>query len=145
LQRDAYRIEHRTEFLAYRQSHKEQIAECNKRWLLEHPDQVKTKNERYRKNHKDIIDACVRRWRLSHPEAAQIMDKRHKYKRRLLGYIPLNKPFPGCNGHHVDTMRVIFIPEILHLSIPHNVWTGHNMDRINALAYEWLAKECVAC
>lgn len=24
--------------------------------------------------------------------------------------------------------------------VSHNIWTGRNMDKINALAYEWLAE-----
>lgn len=65
---------------------------------------------------------------------------RTRAKRRILGSIPLNAPFVGCDGHHLDMERVIFIPRVLHRSIWHNQWTGHNMEQINVLALQWLAQ-----
>jgi hypothetical protein len=62
-------------------------------------------------------------------------------KRRVLGFIPLNQPFDGCNGHHIDRERVVYIPEVLHMSIRHNVWNGHNMAKINAVAFNFLFKQ----
>jgi hypothetical protein len=61
-------------------------------------------------------------------------------KRRLLGFVPLNVPLVGCDGHHIDKERVIYIPKKLHRSIYHNIWTGEGMVAINALATSWLAE-----
>lgn len=62
-------------------------------------------------------------------------------KRRVLSFIPLNHWFVGCEGHHVDDTQVIHIPKKLHKSIPHNQWTGYNMAKINAIAYNFLFKQ----
>jgi hypothetical protein len=53
----------------------------------------------------------------------------------------LNQPFDGSEGHHTDRERVVFIPKELHRSVGHNVWTGRNMDKINTMAYQWLAAD----
>lgn len=67
--------------------------------------------------------------------------RRSKAKRRVLGFVPLNQPFDGCNGHHIDRERVVYIPEVLHMSIRHNVWNGRNMGKINAVAFNFLFKQ----
>ena len=59
-------------------------------------------------------------------------------KRRQLGFIPLNEPFEGAEGHHIDFEYVVYIPEQLHTSISHNVWTGKGMNDINAKVLDWL-------
>lgn len=66
---------------------------------------------------------------------------KQNHKRRLLGFLPLNTPFPGSNGHHVNRDVVIYIPGELHRSVPHNVRTGKGMDEINHLAFEWLGEK----
>ena len=62
-------------------------------------------------------------------------------KRRTLGFVLLNQPFTGCEGHHVDGERVINMPKLLHRGIAHNIWTGRNMEKINAVAYNFLFKQ----
>lgn len=63
---------------------------------------------------------------------------RRHHKRRMLGLIPLNQPFDGSVGHHVDKVRVINIPEELHKSIQHSIWSGKNMKIINQLAWDFM-------
>lgn len=63
---------------------------------------------------------------------------RSRAKRRILGSIPLNSPFDGSEGHHVDKEHVVFIPKELHRSLSHNVFTGKNMAEINVLAEQFL-------
>lgn len=67
-------------------------------------------------------------------------DRRQKAKRRLLGFTPLNEPFEGCEGHHVDSECIIYIPKELHRSVFHRQRDGRGMAKMNALAYEWLTK-----
>jgi hypothetical protein len=69
-----------------------------------------------------------------------ISGRKSKAKRRILGFNPLNSWFPGCEAHHLDHDRVAYIPEELHRSVSHDVWTGRNMDKINAVAFEYLSK-----
>lgn len=82
--------------------------------------------------------AAVRKWtkkaRANRSEVIRLSDNRHAAKRRLLGFIPLNVPFEGSVGHHLDKEHVMYVPEELHRSVKHNVWTGENMDKINELA-----------
>lgn len=59
-------------------------------------------------------------------------------KRRGLGFIPINTPFDGSEGHHLDSHFVVYIPKELHQSIRHNVWNGEGMNEINMLSFEWM-------
>jgi hypothetical protein len=59
-------------------------------------------------------------------------------KRKQFGFIPLNEPFEGCEGHHIDFQRVIYIPKELHRSIWHSVILGVNMKEINEIAFDYL-------
>jgi hypothetical protein len=61
-----------------------------------------------------------------------------KAKRRSLGFVPLNEPFVGSEGHHLDKEHVLYIPGELHQGIKHNIWTGRNMEKMNAAAFQWL-------
>ncbi len=65
---------------------------------------------------------------------------RKSSKRRELGHTPLNKPFKGSDGHHINLNDVIYIPEEYN-KIQHNVRTGKNMDIINAYAYFFLVQQ----
>lgn len=65
---------------------------------------------------------------------------RKSSKRRELGYVPLNEPFQGSDGHHINLNDVIYIPEEYN-KIQHNVRTGKNMDIINAYAYFFLVQQ----
>lgn len=62
---------------------------------------------------------------------------RHNGKRRDMGFIPLNKPFPGSEGHHLDADYVLYIPDELHHNTYHNLTTGQGMEEINDLAIEF--------
>jgi hypothetical protein len=64
-------------------------------------------------------------------------------KRRAMGYVPLNLPFPGCEGHHMDNEQVINMPKVLHRSVYHNQTTGQGMAKMNAIAYDFLSKQKV--
>jgi hypothetical protein len=74
----------------------------------------------------------------------ELSTRRHTAKRRVLGFEAINPPFPGCEGHHLDNERVVHIPKTLHRSVYHNVWTGQNMDKINALAMQWVESRVTA-
>jgi len=58
-------------------------------------------------------------------------------RKRHLGFIPLNKPFNGSEGHHIDKLHIVYIPKELHRSIRHNVFTGKGMNDINTLTSQW--------
>lgn len=62
-------------------------------------------------------------------------------RRRLLGFVSLNSPFAGCEGHHIDNERVINMPQKLHHGIYHRQSDGRGMAQINAIAYNFLFKQ----
>jgi len=72
-------------------------------------------------------------------EACRKRNTKHKTKReRGLGWIPLNECLvDGWEGHHIDNEYVIYVPRELHHSVPHNVFTGKNMDEINFIVLQW--------
>jgi len=75
---------------------------------------------------------------MRHPDRKAEIFRKHQAKRRVLGYVPLNRPFDGCEGHHIDREHVIYIPKEIHQSVQHNMWTGVNMEVINARALAYL-------
>ena len=87
---------------------------------------VTTKENNYKRS---------RKTHKKHPE----INEKHKAKRRNLGYRCLNKRFLNSHGHHIDKENVMFIPEELHKSIYHNIWSGQGMQEINAKTFEWIA------
>jgi hypothetical protein len=101
----------------YRQTHRKQHREFCRRWYLS----LRGKKKRVE-------------WNKLHPE----YEKEHRAKRRKLGFIPLNELFENSQAHHIDFECVIYIPEQLHQSISHNVWTGQGMTEINDKVFEWL-------
>ena len=70
----------------------------------------------------------------------KVMLKRASARRRQFGFVPLNEWFEGCEGHHIDFQRVIYIPKKLHRSVWHSVFLDINMDKINKLAFDYLNK-----
>lgn len=52
--------------------------------------------------------------------------------------VQINKPFKGCEGHHLTKSLVIFIPKQLHKHIKHNLKSGWGMASINAIAIQYL-------
>jgi len=61
----------------------------------------------------------------------------HAKRKELFGFIPLNKPQDGFEGHHLDFSNVIFIPEELHKSVWHSVIANRNMNEINDKVCDW--------
>jgi len=64
--------------------------------------------------------------------------KTAKAKRRQLGFISLNNYFEGSEAHHISENFVIYMLKELHKSLPHNIWTWHNMEQMNKLAIKFL-------
>jgi hypothetical protein len=111
---------------------------ASKKWALVHPEERKeATNRSVRKwmlTHREQKEETNRRWCELHPEMARVWRRKREAKRRTPGFVPLNEPFDGCEGHHIDEERVIYIPKELHRSIWHNAWNGFGMEQINALA-----------
>lgn len=135
-----YSLQHEEQIKKSRQlpENKKQHANRQKKFRQRHPKLIKAFNHEYYQNHRVELIERWKKWVKNHPEKIKEFWKRRNYKRRGLGFIPLNKPFDGAVKHHIDFDHVLYIPRELHTSIPHNVWTGRNMEEINALALEYL-------
>lgn len=155
-----YAAAHRTEIVAYKDSyyveHREALNEQGRKYHAEHRESDLARERVWRETHReeiaaygaeyalinrDALAAKTRSWKSENPLRVLINNRKHKAKRRVLGFVPLNQPFDGCNGHHIDRELVVYIPEVLHMSIRHNVWNGHNMAKINAVAFNFLFKQ----
>lgn len=71
----------------------------------------------------------------------RVYSAKTRAKRRGFGYVYLNEPFIGCEGHHVDNELVINMPKALHHSVFHRQTDGLGMAQINAIAYNFLFKQ----
>jgi len=106
---------------------------------------IRTKESCYRKNNRygkknQWGKIYLKTWRKENPEKIA----KYTHKRRKLGFIPLNKKFPHSHAHHINKIVVIYIPERMHQTHKHNVYTGVGMDKINFLAFNFLWKQCVS-
>jgi hypothetical protein len=123
---------------------KEHKREFNKAYYLTYTEECNKRTKNYYLTHKQKMKNLIKEWR-QRPEGKVFqkrIDARRRAKRRKLGFFPLNEPFERAEGHHIDKIHVVFIPKELHNSIRHNVWTGHNMEKINFKTFEWIKTNC---
>jgi hypothetical protein len=106
----------------------------------------------YDTSHRKEQAASAAAYRIAHPEAGKLwvaanpvkrsaIARRNQAKRRVLGFVSLNSPFVGCEGHHINVNDVIYLPRKLHRSIYHNQWTGQGMAEMNVLAGQYLTED----
>jgi hypothetical protein len=133
-----YQFNHRERISAWRIAHREELLVYQQDYRTAHPGEAAAANQRCRLAHPEQYMVTRKRWDLARPDLRRERSARHNAKRRVLGYIPLNEAFGGCEGHHLNESEVIYIPKELHRSVYHNIWTGKGMDEINALATRWL-------
>lgn len=115
------------------ENRRNQVAIAGKKYRETHPEEIKRKAAEYYALNKEIIGERIVSYKKEHPDWLQNEYRKHNAKRRELGFIALNKPFNGSEGHHVDPQHVLFVPKELHRSVKHNVWTGEGMKEINEL------------
>ena len=115
----------------WRQRNLEKKREYSKNWQQRNKEHYNEYNKHWRQENKEYN----RRWKEGHRERI----KKYKNKRyRQFGFIPLNKPFNGAEGHHIDRNYVIYIPKKIHQGIRHSVLKNRNIDEINAVAFNYL-------
>ena len=102
----------------------------------EHKDEVIEYNKQYRENHAEEIKEY--RQTETFKKIRRKVDAKVHAKRKGLGFIPLNEPFPGSHAHHFNKEGIIYIPAELHRSVKHNIFSGGGMQEINRFAFEWL-------
>jgi uncharacterized Zn finger protein (UPF0148 family) len=103
-----------------------------------HPEKVKENNAKYYWANIETQKRAAKEWIAENPDSIRAIRRKRKATRRNLGFVPLNKPFGGCEAHHIDKERIVYIPKELHQSIQHNVFTGKNMDTINSIALAYV-------
>ena len=106
-----------------------------------HREEKAIYNKEYLAAHLGKLCKRARDWGRKNPEKLATVWRKHRAKRRALGFNPLNSPFVGSAGHHINQNDVIYIPRDMHKSVSHNVWTGRNMEKINALAGAFLTED----
>lgn len=118
----------------WRSKNLEHLAEYGANWRADNKEWIKEWSARYHEMHKDERLAWNRRYAHDHPRDPRdyVLDP---YK-----CTKLNNWFDGCRRHHVDPSTIIHVPEEMHVNNPHNIQTGHGMDVMNALAFEFLFK-----
>ena len=112
----------------------------NKEYYIEYCGQWRKNNQEYyimyyQNNKKSLLD---QQREYNKTEKGKINEQKKQYKHRQLGFIPLNKPFENCEGHHISENFVIYIPKNIHRGIEHIIWNWHNMEKINKLAFKYL-------
>lgn len=95
----------------------------------------------YYAQHREKYCEAQKEWRRDNPGWCRDYSREQQDRRRELGSECLNSPFEGSDGHHIDKDHVVYIPKSAHQSIRHNVWTGENMEEINAIARTYVAPE----
>ena len=140
--RESHKEENKERDRKYRQSHKKQYRERNKKYRELHKKQSREWQKKYYRLHKEQIKK--KKYEYHHTPQGKKVVKRYVAKHRGLGFIPLNQPFEGCEGHHIDFQRVIYIPKILHRSVWHSVNLNINMDKINKIAFDYFKIESKA-
>ena len=153
-----YRFQHREKLKKYKKtyylSHREEIKVKGKIYRLAHPKRIKARDKTYYlTHHKKIRTRQKTYYPTHHREMLENMKKyrqsllgkeakRRGYaKRKCFGFIPLNKYFKGCDGHHINSNYVIYIPQKLHRSIFHSIISGIGMKKINKEAFKFLNKK----
>lgn len=155
----------------YQETHRGSIKIRDKKWKAAHPGCARKSTEKWRKANpekwKETRKTSSLRWNRKHPEYAKtnhtrFMAKHPRYnkeyrqtlngktsirrtsaRRRQFGFIPLNQPFKGSCGHHINAERVLYIPAEMHEYNRHSVTKDRNMDTINNLAFNWLEAEAL--
>ena len=139
----------------YYLDNKEKILRYANQYYLDHCERMKKYHRQYRKNNLETIeesdrqyylnnkecrDNAKKQWIINNPEKNRKTNKRKWNKRRDLGFFPINEYFEGSHAHHISQNFVIYIPTEIHISVPHCLFTGRNMEAINKLAIEFLDK-----
>ena len=138
----------------YRESHREEANAATKNWNESNPKRKKAYGKKYREDNSEKTKAYQRKWYAENIDKAKAYDKKwrdahpdkarewtHERRTYLSAYIDcekLNHVFPGCHAHHIDPDTIMHIPAHLHNTVRHSLKTGHGMEEMNQLSYDWL-------
>lgn len=138
----------------YYEKNRERLAPLRKKWAQANPEKVSAYSKKWRGANKDQIAemtkkdrseapekfaARYKKWAQANPDKRKVTQKeRRVYLSAYKDCKKLNQWFAGCDAHHVEPDVMMHIPPTLHQSIWHSLKTGHGMEEINRLAFDWL-------
>jgi len=140
-------LDNREDKNEYNKQWRKNNPEHKKQWREDNPEKRKEHDKRYRKNNFEKIEQYRINNRGKHnkhnrkynkTEKGEINSQRNDFKRRELGFNPLNQSFEDSEGHHINKNDVIYMPKAIHRGIVHCLKTGKNMMEINRLAIRFL-------
>lgn len=138
--RDVLNFRKREYHLKYYKDHKEAIIARTRKYSENRKEMMTKSQKKYRELHRLEINQRAKEYRQT--PKGQLNSKKCVNKRqRNLGFIPINKKFENSNAHHINKDFVIYIPQELHKSVSHNVFSNKNMKRINDIAFGWLCNQ----
>ena len=144
-----WRLDNKEKILEYKRQWDKDNKERRKQYCLDNKDERNKRDTQWRRDnpkhiaeyskqyHKDNPEQ-MKQWQAKNPERVKEINRKHKFKRRSLGFFPLNKHFEGSEAHHINFNDVIYIPRKIHQKITHCLRTGKNMEEINELAIQFL-------
>lgn len=121
------------------QANTEKVNAYSKKWSGANKDQIAAINKKGRSENPKKFAARYKNWAKANPDKRKLTQGEHRT--HLSSYKEckkLNQWFSGCDAHHVKPDVMIHIPPTLHQSIWHSMKTGHGMEEINHLAFDWL-------
>jgi len=137
-----YYLAHREELKEYRLAHSKKKIAYDKKYYLVHSEKRKARAKEGYLAYPEKVKARTKKWQLENPEKVREIIKRSSAKRRHnFGFIPLNKYFPGSEGHHINYNYIIYIPKKLHRSVWHSLTLGRGMNKINKKAFKFLKEK----
>lgn len=108
----------------YRRDNKDKLKKYSNNWRKENSLLKKTLDKKYYDEHKDKIKIQTKKYRITNKDKINQYKQTRHYKElkikhqnkrnRELNTIPLNKWFEGCEGHHIDSTYIVYIPEEIH-------------------------------
>lgn len=126
----------------YYYEHLEYFREQWKKWIgkKENLEHKRAYDKKYKKEHYEKFRRENRKYIRKYKQSpkGKVAKKKENSKRKQFGFIPLNEYLEGCEGHHIDKERVIYIPKEIHRSVWHSLSLGIGMDKINRLAFQYL-------
>lgn len=138
----------------YYEENKERLAPLRKNWVQANPEKVRAYSRKWRRANIDQSAATrkkdrsenpekfaarYKKWAQANPAKRRVTQKeRRVYLSAYKDCKKLNQWFPGCDAHHIEPNIVMHIPPVLHQSVWHRMKTGHGMEEINRLAFDWL-------
>jgi len=136
-----YKVKNPDQWKKWVATHSDQHRATSNKWASENSERAKATARKWAEEHPEKMKEALTRSEAKHPGSHSARGKKSQAKRRSFGFVPLNKPFVGAEGHHVDNDQVIYMPKALHRSIWHRQRDNRGMAKINAVAYNFLFKQ----